>query len=273
MELYDVDQSAENRILSITLGPTRFNHASALLADGRVVIMSGAKGTVGETKDTELFDPVTNQLTAGPALNQAHSLAASVSLNGDPIVCGGKDVGGVTVNTCEKLVTINQQLQWQTIGALKVLRYRHGMVEAKGHVYVFGGYNTVYLSSVERYDPCTNTWQLVAPMKTARHSPGVAELNGMVYVCGGYLSGGHLTVCEKYDPETDQWTTVQPLQQIRQKFAMASINGKLYAAGGRYDYGIKVESYNPATDTWTYEAPMKITRSYFTAIVLKQTYL
>lgn len=59
--------------------PTKRTHIAAfLLPDGRVVIM-GSKGQhYAENKLTEIFDPVTNRITAGPEITNTYKLNAAL---------------------------------------------------------------------------------------------------------------------------------------------------------------------------------------------------
>ena len=53
-----------------------------------------------------------------------------------------------------------------------------GVVTHAGRLYVVGGNDgDSSLSSMEMYDPVTNTWTLVADMPVARIAPAVALIN------------------------------------------------------------------------------------------------
>ena len=82
-------------------------------------------------------------------------------------------------------------------------------------VYVMGGWdsNSNQLSSMERYDPATDTWAEVQPMPEARfaHAVGMVADYGM-YVAGGL--GDDSVV--RYDPGTDTWdSAVVPMPAVR----------------------------------------------------------
>ena len=57
-----------------------------------------------------------------------------------------------------------------------------------GKIYTIGGgqspYGT-YLSTVEAYDPATDTWTRKTDMPTHRSGHAVAVVNGKIYVIGG----------------------------------------------------------------------------------------
>lgn len=59
-------------------------------------------------------------------------------------------------------------------------RYQAGVGAMNGYVYAVGGCDSWNcLSSVEKYDPATNTWSVVSSLNTARRGCGVAVYDGM----------------------------------------------------------------------------------------------
>lgn len=66
------------------------------------------------------------------------------------------------------------------------------------------------LTSVERYDPVTDSWRFVRSMPTARAGACAAELNGHLFVAGGYgdsaVGASAITdIVESYDPSTNRY--------------------------------------------------------------------
>jgi N-acetylneuraminic acid mutarotase len=136
-------------------------------------------------------------------------------------------------------------------------------------IYVFGGFTSqpdwIPLSTVEEYDPATDTWTRKADMLTVRcdmlgSSPVVDD---KVYVIGGYSSGDSCggTTVEEYDPVTDTWTRKADMPTRRWSLATCAVDGKIYAIGGAPSScsptGLNaVEEYDPVTDTWTRKANM-----------------
>ena len=56
------------------------------------------------------------------------------------------------------------------------------------------------LSTVEAYDPATNTWTTDASMPTARDGLGAGVINGKLYAVGGENSTGQLRTLEVFNP-------------------------------------------------------------------------
>lgn len=131
-----------------------------------------------------------------------------------------------------------------------------------GILYAVGGwYNAQVLTTVEGYDPVSNTWSTKAPMPTPRGQLGVAAVDGILYAVGGAdIQEGALDVVESYDPSTDAWTTVAPLPEARSDLGVGVIKGKLYAVGGDFGRGNPVtgivEVYTPKRNRWAQRQAM-----------------
>ena len=150
---------------------------------------------------------------------------------------------------------------WVSQNSMSVARTSVGVVEVNGMIYAIGGYNGNNLSTVEEYDPVTDTWTTKTDMPTARKYCGVAEANGKIYVIGGDDNSSVLSTVEEYDPVTDTWTTKANMSTARVHFGVAEANGKIYAIGG-YNSSVlsTVEEYDPVTDTWTTKTDMPTER-------------
>ncbi len=123
-----------------------------------------------------------------------------------------------------------------------------------------GGY-TEFLSTVEAYDPSTNSWTTKASMPTPRGGLTVGVVDGILYALGGYGSQTKPTLdtMDAYDPVRNTWTAEASMPTARGGVAVGVARGKLYAVGG---WGTTtgptglVEAYDPLTNRWTVKAPM-----------------
>jgi N-acetylneuraminic acid mutarotase len=159
---------------------------------------------------------------------------------------------------------------WTSRAPLPSARFGFGTAAINGKLYVAGGQVTVsatppVLSSLQAYDPSTDSWADLAPMPTARTRTAATSLNGLLYVIGGLrpvqFDIEHLATVEAYDPARDTWMTKASMPTARSGLAVAVVNGTLYAFGGRAaDDGQgeprRLEAYDPATNTWTTKAPL-----------------
>ena len=127
-----------------------------------------------------------------------------------------------------------------------------------GKIYVVGGRDAQRqdLSSVEVYEPSSDTWTLVAPMGTARKQHGVAVLGGKLYAVGGHTdAGGDTNAVEAYYPATNTWSAAAPMSSLRKQFGVAVAAGKLYAVGGDAVEGFtSAEAFDPLKNRWAHNA-------------------
>ena len=152
-----------------------------------------------------------------------------------------------------------------------------GVVNNK--IYAIGGTTGPSpFTTVEEYDPATNTWTTKASMPTGRYYLVVGVVGSKIYAIGGY-SGGYLTTVEEYDPATNTWTncgTPAPgngctqMPTGRTGASASVVNNKIYAIGGLGSSGSLtiVEEYDPATNTWTTKTSMTTGRYYLAAGVV-----
>ena len=148
-----------------------------------------------------------------------------------------------------------------------------------GKIYAIGGLSsssTSYMSvevfsTVEEYDPATDTWTAKSPMPTARGFHHAHVVDGKIYVFGGTkdvepIFTQVLTV-EVYDPSTDTWTEKSDLRVASSTNASSMVDGKIYFFGGRPE-AQKVFEFDLVTETWTQISSMSSPRRGLTASVL-----
>jgi N-acetylneuraminic acid mutarotase len=147
---------------------------------------------------------------------------------------------------------------WTKKADMATARYLHGSCAVDGKVYAIGGSLApdMGISTVEEYDPETDTWTRRADMPTPRAGLGVSAVNNKIYAIGGAPLGGRTV--EEYDPGTDTWTRKADMPTARFLLSTCVVGGKIYAIGGATDTSgpafTAVEEYDPATDTWTRKA-------------------
>src|SRR5205814_1548276 len=112
-------------------------------------------------------------------------------------------------------------------------RKNHATAAVGGRIYMLGGDDNFNIfSSVEAYDPGTDTWSPRSPLPTRRTFPSAAIVNDVIYVIGGDTSGGAATTREAYDPPTGAWSADADLLEDRSQFGVGVANGTIYATGG-----------------------------------------
>ena len=96
---------------------------------------------------------------------------------------------------------------WTQVAPMWSKRCRLGVASLNGKLYACGGYDgSVFLKTVEAYDPVTNKWTLVAPMNVKRSRVALVANCGKLYAIGGYDGYTNLNTVEVYDPEKNKWS-------------------------------------------------------------------
>ena len=159
---------------------------------------------------------------------------------------------------------------WEVITQLPTKRWEFSTAVVDDKVYIIGGSlwdnkaGPFGLSTVEIYDPQTNTWQRGADMPTLRTNAKAAVVNGTIDILGRYNSKDRFLQnwkmadrVEAYDPLTDTWTPKKEMPISRFYFGLGVVGGKVYLIGGTTGLGDgqeqridRLDIYDPATDTW-----------------------
>lgn len=124
--------------------------------------------------------------------------------------------------------------EWRTMAPMSQRRSGLRVASLGGFLFALGGFSaldTKALSTVDRYDPMTDSWRLVAPMNSARRSFAVAVLNGYIYAIGGINGGTYYDSVEKYCPRSNKWVFTQPMSEERRAVCAAALGNHIYAAG------------------------------------------
>jgi hypothetical protein len=81
------------------------------------------------------------------------------------------------------------------------------------------------LSTVEIYDPATDSWEVGPDMPTARVLPSASAVNGKIYVIGGSISffaGAQLSIVEEYDTRS---VAIEPREKLPTTWGAAKGTG------------------------------------------------
>jgi N-acetylneuraminic acid mutarotase len=170
-------------------------------------------------------------------------------------------------------LTLAQGNPWVTKANMPTPRALLSTSVVDGIIYAIGGGTGPYsdFSTVEAYDPKTDTWTKKINMPTPRAALSTCAVDGIIYAIGGHWSPGLATV-EAYNPVTDNWTSKTPMPTSRGFLSVSVVDGIIYAIGGCKDItGIglsNVEAYDPKTETWAEKASMPTARLLLTTCVV-----
>ena len=81
------------------------------------------------------------------------------------------------------------QEPWTKKASLQISRVALSTCVVGGKIYAIGGWNrNIALSTVEQYDPASNTWIRKKNMPTSRYALSTSTLNGKIYAIGGDIA-------------------------------------------------------------------------------------
>ena len=238
------------------------------------------------------YDPAANKWSKKkPMALPAHHIAC-IEYDGKIYVFGGfvAPTSGIPA-----WVPINNAFEydpakdsWKALAPMPVKRGAAVAATVGDKIYVIGGATTApgetnpaihptypqrVLSTVQEYDPKTNTWRERSPMPTPRNHTAAGVVNGKIYVIGGRIGAAFigpssdLNNVEVYDPATDKWgPPLAKMPTARSAMASGVFNGRIYIAGGEWQNATEqtvfraFEAYDPATNTWSILPPMAIAR-------------
>ncbi|MDY6876162.1 MAG: kelch repeat-containing protein [Chloroflexota bacterium] len=171
------------------------------------------------------YDPGANNWIAKTPVSVVRSIASFAVLNGNLYAIGGGEPGHEPSEIDRIDVYDPASDSWTIAGAASLgTRRTHlgsPMPVVNGKIYVIGGWNGYSAqTSVEEYDPTTNSWRYVTSMPMARYAIGYGVLGNKVYAIGGNYggSGGH------WQSRNDEFTVPGDLTE-------------LYYDDGEVDYG------------------------------------
>jgi WD40 repeat protein len=246
-----------------TMVTDRMYHTATLLPNGKV-LAAGGDDHAGHASinSAELYNPATSLWAAtGSLITGREYHTATLLPNGKVLVAGGQayNFGSYITNSCELFdPAANGGVgAWATTGSMATARYLHtATLLANGQVAVIAGQTSGggFLTSIEIYDPATESWTPGGNLNVARsiHTANLMP-NGRVLVVSGNDGHGGTASTELYDPATKVSTATGNVIRARMYHTATLLpNGKVLAVGGAGS-GVypRVELYDPATGTWS----------------------
>jgi len=232
--------------------PTARASLSTSVVDGKIYAFGGYTDGGPPKRIVEAYDPATDTWTRKTDMLIAEADHSSAAVDGKIYV-----IGGDTVQIYDPLTNT-----W-TKGADRpsTPRWWAPVGVVGGKIYSIGGAGGAptwrVVSTVETYDPATDTWTAKIDMPTARASHAVAVVDGSIYVINGNgVTGTVFSVVEVYDPATDTWIEGPQPAIARMLSAASAVDGTIYLMGGfnqnvdtTFPFNtVEVLDLNPAVD-------------------------
>jgi hypothetical protein len=251
----------------------RYQHATILLRNGKVLVAGGST-----SNQAELFDPVAGTFSATAGNMKAIRSASTMTLlsNGTVLIVGGENPGGVLASA-EIFDPAANTFNFTT-GSMTAGRSQHtATLLPNGKVLIVGGQDAggTPLAHSELYDPGTGTFSGTGDLATARSYHTATLLpNGKVLVTGG--NGGVVfpTDAELYDPTTSLFSAAPGNMSSARIAHTATLlpNGKVLIAGGEDPATGTLDTaevFDPASGLFSPTvSPMNAFREYHRATLL-----
>lgn len=240
------------------LNTARTGAASAVLADGRVLVAGGLSIDVAGQRDldsSEVWDPASGTWSPTSPLAGTRLNASAVTLaDGRVLVVGGVANNGDEIQLAAAEVFDPVSGRWSSAGTLATARSAFTLVAlADGGAIVIGGFGggapraVGRVSTVERFDPVSNSWSPAQDFPgPVTGATGIRLADGRVLVAGGsarepkpidpeagtYVSGLAADAA-LFDPATGAWAVTTPMPTARAgASAVLLADGSALFAGG-----------------------------------------
>lgn len=234
LEVYD---PSSDTWTSRGLLPHMYDGTVAAL-DGRLYLMSG-EASSAPAPWLQSYDPASDQWTSRAAPPTQRFQFRIAAVGGLLYALGGLGEYGA-LRTVEAYDPATDT--WTTKAPMLRGRQWMAVAEVNGILYAIGGTgadtiqgmgNTHVLSSVEAYDPATDTWTARASLPGPIMASAAAVVDGIIYLTGGgrFWSTGSANVYS-YDPKTDKWTVQPPMRVARHDATSSGMDGTVYVIGG-----------------------------------------
>lgn len=155
---------------------------------------------------------------------------------------------------------------WQERAFMPVSKQNLDSVAFKDRIYTIGGWQKVYLNSVEAYDPQTDTWSKLTPLSIKRDHHTCSVVGNRVFILGGhnheYYNG--ISETEIYHPTRDKWSFGPPMPAKRHSHSANVVQTRIFLFGGKGAAG-SVAILDTRDLSWSSGAGMPTKRYYHTS--------
>jgi N-acetylneuraminic acid mutarotase len=230
--MFEYKLAMDEWIEKTNMPTARYNLAVAAV-DGKIYAIGGDRFL----DKNEMYDPTTEAwqtLTPMPTARQ-HIKAAVV--NGKIYIIGGLLLNYSQVSSKNEVYD-PQTDTWEEMAPIPTPKHNYATIVYNDKIYIFGGGTQnggnvwVQTSTVEVYDPATNTWDTSVSLPSVRFNPGIGMIENKIMITGGISGDETLSDVDVFDPVSNTWNagTSLPIQNVA--MGSTTLNNKIYIIGG-----------------------------------------
>lgn len=276
----------------------RWAHSAAVAKD-KIYVIGGAGPDNQTVATVEVYDPATGMWARRASMPTPRALLGVGTVGGKIYAVGGTATGPDKLAVVEAYDPATDT--WTRRADMPTARNALSTAVVEGKIYAIGGWGfdrpeggwesldpTVGakdFSTVEIYDPETDTWTAGEDMPRPRNHMTVSALDGRIFVMGGGSQHGGLSApVDVYDTATNRWTTAADMPTPRSVPSSSVVDGRIYVMGGIALHGQDsrsqeermrnrtplaiVEVYDPTNDRWATDADLTVPRGWFSTSVV-----
>lgn len=190
------DPRTKIAIVTKPMNHSRAHHCGVLLNDGRVLVCGGIDAAGFHLGSAELFDPKTESWELTGDFTQGVSRHAAVKMkDGKVLICGGTGKKGAQQ---QALIYDPPARRWWRASSMHEARFNHTLTALpSGNIIAAGGANKKVISSVEIYNPQSDTWSLHAFLKFPREAHRAVCTGSKLLISGGTGSDALRVECDE----------------------------------------------------------------------------
>jgi N-acetylneuraminic acid mutarotase len=284
--------------------PPLMRSGHGAVVNGRIYVIGGAGEDHRPFGSVQVYDPATGTWAARANMPTARGLFGTGAVGGTIYAIGGTTRGRDKLAVLEAYDTATDT--WTRRADMPTPRNALSAAVVDGKIYAIGGWGYDRpeggweaidpaaigqdFSTVEVYDPQSDTWATRAPMPTPRSHMTVSAVGGKIHAIGGGArivagrSGEWLPLLEVYDTAANRWARAADLPTPRFALSSCVVDGRIYVmGGGAFSRGAAssteellrntrtlsvVEVYDPASGRWTRGADLATSRAWFSTSVV-----
>ncbi|XP_043922523.1 kelch-like protein 38 [Protopterus annectens] len=222
------------------------------------VIVGGRKDNQQTTRETLLFDDVSQKWIPLAKLPVRLHKASSVSLHSNIYVLGGMLINEKKRPVSSGVYSYSLKLnQWKRVESMQEPRYSHRSITYKNCIYSLGGIGAEQkiLNTVERYDSIFSVWESMSSMPVAVLHSAVAAKDHRIYLFGGEdIMQNPVRLIQVYNVPRNMWFRMET-RMVKNVCAPAVVIGdRIIIVGG---YSRRMVAYDTKTNNFDKCASMK----------------